>query len=357
MKRASPDKCRQTQVRSSAFEMPKSFCSLCGSSHEADNSEACEAFRGEGKTTTRSSIRSTKMAKKSAKEEVLELTHDGGSSGLEDRKKEVERVIEELRLEEEVAELEKEMERLMARKEKRRAPAVSNETEAGATAAMTVALPNDGTAGIVGTEANAAVPKAGYSGAGRSRNRSRGGRKKRSSSSSSSSRSESRRRRRKWALKRYTLNKKDVEKLNCYELICATAMWAVDIPDMTVKDCKAVMEHINFLGNRAMNNDFYDKTHVTYDGAVRKLAETEGFSAFAQGSNGASVIHYGNQNMRGNKVSGGYTQRRTPAPNGKRACYAWNGEQGCTRSDEECRFAHICSRCGMKGHKRPKCKD
>ena len=134
-------------------------------------------------------------------------------------------------------------------------------------------------------------------------------------------------------------------------------MWAVDVPDVSVKDCKAVLEHINFLGNRAMNNDFYDKTHVTYDNAVRKLAETEGFAAFAQGSNGASVIHYGNQNMRVNKPSVSYGQRRTPAPQGKRACYAWNGDQGCTRSEDECRFAHICSRGGLKGHKRSKCKD
>ena len=339
--------------------MPKSFCSLCGASHEADNSEACEAFRGEGKTSTRSSIRSVRMSKKNVKEELTEVAQEGGSNGLEDRKREVERVIEELRLEEEVSELEKEMRRLMARKEKRRAPATTGETEVGVTAAMTVAVAGDGDGEEVpgGADTGVAIPKAGYSGAGRSRTRSRAGRRKRSSSSSSGSRSESRRRRRKWALKRYTLNKKDVDRLNCYELICATAMWAVDVPDITLKDCKAVLEHINFLGNRAMNNDFYDKTHITYDNAVRKLAETEGFAAFAQGSNGASVIHYGNQNMRGSRTTGSYNQRRTPPQQGKRACYAWNGEQGCNRSEEECRFAHICSRCSMKGHKRSKCKD
>ena len=296
------------------------------------------------------------MSKKGVKEEVVEIVDEGGRTAMEDRKNEVKRVIEELRLEEEVDDLEKEMQRLMARREKRRAPATSSETEVGATAAMTLAVASDGNE-VVSVENSTDVPKAGYSGAGRSRNRSRGGRRRRNSSSSSGSRSESRRRRRKWALKRYTLNKKDVEKLNCYELICATATWVVDIPDVSVKDCKAVLEHINFLGNRAMNNDFFDRTHITYDNAVRKLAETVGFSAFAQGSNGASVIHYGNQNMRANRQSGVYNQKRTPAPQGKRACYAWNGDQGCTRSEEECRFAHICSRCGLKGHKRSKCKD
>ena len=37
----------------------------------------------------------------------------------------------------------------------------------------------------------------------------------------------------------------------------------------------------------------------------------------------------------------------------KRACYAWNGEQGCPHSEDECRFGHVCSKCNAKGHKCP----
>ena len=340
--------------------MPNSFCSLCGSTHEADNIEACEALRGEGKTATRASSRRTtvKMSKQLVKEELAEVPADHGS--LVDRKKEIEQAIEELRLEEEVAALEEEMQRLMARREKRATTEAARDQTGGVAAAIAMPAPKDD-AGTLPTDDKALVPRAGYSAYGRSRQRSRHRsremKKKRSSSSSSTSRSESRRRRRKWALKRYTLNKKDVEKLNCYELICATALWVVDVAEVSVKDCKAVFEHINFLGNRAMYNDFYDSAHINYDNAVRKLAETEGFSAFAQGSNGASVIHYGNQNMRGGKSSNTFKQKRPSGQQGKRACYAWNGEQGCARSEEECRFAHICSRCALRGHKRSKCRE
>ena len=298
-----------------------------------------------------------RMSKQQVKEE-LEVPAD--QSSLTDRKKEIEQAIEELRLEEEVAELEKEMQRLMVRKEKRATTGGARDQTGVPAAAIAVPTPRDD-AGTFPREDRAVVVMAGYSTYGRSRewsrHRSQETKKKRRSSSSSTSISESRRRRHKWALKCYTLNKKDVQKLNCYELICATALWVVDVSEVSVKDCKAVFQHINFLCNRAMNNDFYDSAHINYDNAVRKLAETEGFAAFAQGSNGASVIHYGNQNMRGGKPSGIFKQKRPSVQQGKRACYAWNGEQGCPRSEDECRFAHICSRCALKGHKRSKCRE
>ena len=204
--------------------MPNTFCSLCGTTHEVDNLELCESLRGEGKAATRSSRRTTgKMSKTAMKEETAEVLVEASSSTMLDRKREIERAIEDLRLEEEVATLESEMKRLMARKEKRVTAGVPKEQEGVEPKDKMALVKAEAPAPV--SEETAVVPKAGYSAYGRARRRSRETRKKRSSSSSSTSRSESRRRRRKWCLKRYTLNKKNVEKLNCYELICATAMW------------------------------------------------------------------------------------------------------------------------------------
>ena len=37
------------------------------------------------------------------------------------------------------------------------------------------------------------------------------------------------------------------------------------------------------------------------------------------------------------------------------SCVEWRA--GCHRPEEECRFTHICSKCGSKSHKSQKCKD
>ena len=127
---------------------------------------------------------------------------------------------------------------------------------------------------------------------------------------------------------------------------------------MSVADHRALLDHINFLANRAMHNDFVDQAHIEYDEAVRKLAEEIGFAAFAKENRTLSVIHYGAQNMRSRKpgYSGASLTRRTGSYV-KRTCYAWNSEEGCSRTEEQCRFGHICSKCVGKGHKKQKCKE
>ena len=81
---------------------------------------------------------------------------------------------------------------------------------------------------------------------------------------------------------------------------------------MSVADHRALLNHINFLANRAMHNDFVDQAHTQYDEAVRKLAENIGFAAFAKENRTLSVIHYGAQNMRSKKTgySGASMTRR-----------------------------------------------
>ena len=147
--------------------------------------------------------------------------------------------------------------------------------------------------------------------------------------------------------------------LNCYELIGATTLWILGIKEKSVSDCNAIFEHLNLLVNRAMHNDFLDAVHVDYDQSIRTLAETIGFEAFASQNQGGSIVHYSSQNMRPKKyptvnMSG---LRKITGSAIRRACYAWNGEQGCARKEDECRFGHICAKCGGKGHKRPACKE
>ena len=91
----------------------------------------------------------------------------------------------------------------------------------------------------------------------RSRHRSRW-RHHRSSSSSSRSRSSSRRCRQKWAIQKYTIERKEVRKLNAYELIGASIKWALDIEGLTVKDYRSFLEVIGFISFRAMHDHFKD---------------------------------------------------------------------------------------------------
>ena len=124
---------------------------------------------------------------------------------------------------------------------------------------------------------------------GRSRRRSRNRRPRRGSSWSQSA---SRRRRSKWSLKKYTVAGKDVKKLNCYDLIHATMMWALEINELSVGDCRAIFEQISFLANRDMHNDFLDAVHVEFDKAIRRFAET-----FSRAHGGVSAMYYGTQYM------------------------------------------------------------
>ena len=271
------------------------------------------------------------------------------------------RQIEELRLENEIAELECTRDKLLEGREKclqRSELRDSDKKRERRMNTVTVGVMEDQRFELPVRERPLEAAGGGYSTYGRSRRRSREERRHRHTSSSSSSGSTERKRCSKWSLKRYTLARKDVRKLNCHELVCATTAWALDIPEMSIKDHRALLQHLNFISHRARHNDFLDSAHVEYDLAIRKTTETMGLEAFSSECIGSSVLHYDAQNMRVKKPAfGGFDKRTGTVSKASRACYAWNSEQGCSRTVEECRFEHICSKCGTKGHKRHTSKE
>ena len=331
--------------------MKAEFCCHCGEIHDT-GIECAEA----GKASVRVTRRTASKMPKGAKEEVSEQVAACSESAV-DRRKEAEREIEELQQEEELAALEKKLNKLRRRKELREKGAEGGNQD-GAVAILKekpftgIQLESESEEEETGQEGT-------YSSYGRERKKIREVRRRRRNSSSES-RSSSRRRRGKWSLKRFTLAKKDVTKLNCHELICATTAWVLKVPGLSLRDCKAMFEHLNFLSYRAMHGEYVDGAHIAYDMDVRKTAEEIGFAAFARRNQGGSVLHYSPDNMRGFKkgTTKPLMSRRTTAVNqAKNACYAWNGEQGCTRPEDECKFSHVCSRCGLRGHKRTKCRE
>ena len=330
--------------------MPGQYCAYCGLVHKEEGI-CCIT-----KPTTRAASKSTKMAKANVKEEGGMTDRESGPLSMEERRKIALQEIEQLELENEVLELEERRQKLLEERERRKNRSSAGKRDGGN--AILDDQPSSKKEAAILEQTSTDRSSSEYSTYGRTSRATV--RSRRRSSSSSGSRSSSRRRRSKWSLKRFTPGKKDLKRVNCYELICATTQWASGIKELSVADLRALMDHINFLANRAMHNDFIDQAHTDYDEAIRKLAEEVGFAAFAKENRGISVIHYGAQNMRSKKPVvglGPYTARRPVLGNTKRPCYAWNSDGGCSRTEEDCRFGHVCSKCGVKGHRRQKCKD
>ena len=350
--------------------MPASYCALCGENHSTQDKLQCERSR-EGAGVSRATRSSgVKMPKSGLKEEVVEPEAETPQRTLAEKRRVVQQEIEDLRLEAEIAELERERDRLVAVKLRSTGNAqdIQDGDEGKEVAVINNMAANDeGGTGVNAPDTEGKLeakpqgttsPEAGFTSTGRSRKKVKERRKRNSSSSNSTSRSASRRRRSKWTLRKFTVAGKEVRRSNCYELIRASLLWALQIKDLSVPDCRALFEHLSFLAHRAMYNDYQDSVHVQYDLAVRVEAETDGFAAFGRDNDGLSVMYYGPEKMRtkttvANRV--GATRRFSPGR--KRACYAWNGDAGCVRRDDECRFGHFCSRCGSKSHRNSSCKE
>ena len=103
----------------------------------------------------------------------------------------------------------------------------------------------------------------------------------------------------------FMVAKKDSRKLNCYELICAMCLWALNIKELSIADYRALLKHISFILKRAKHSDLIDMAHVEYDLAICIMAEDMGFAAFYRSNQGSSVIHYGAQNMHTKKPTVG----------------------------------------------------
>lgn len=338
--------------------MPFEFCCACGDSH--DTADSCKGKKKatEVGRTTRSST--AKMAKSGLTDGVAEIEALNKMS-LEELRRDTMREIDELRLEDEVRCLQEERDRLLSLREKRKIGQRKEITDSlGHQDAGAVKIIKEKSGKEPATEHQDTVLESGYSTYGRSRRRSRDGRRRCRSASSSSSTSAERKLRSKWSLKRFLETKKDVKKLNCHEIVCATAAWALEIPIMSLKDHRALLEHIYFISHRARSGEYLDSAHADYDLGIRKLAEKKGFEAFSSANTGKSVLHYGHEGSRKQKTtSTGYSDRKRGVRGGRQntACYAYNSEQGCLRKEGDCRYDHKCSKCGGRGHKRVTCKD
>ena len=357
--------------------MPAAYCTLCGGNHRIDDTEQCEENKSDSSLSARTTRRTAggKAAGKTSrekgdvgKEETATTSGEGEPVSLAERRRAIRKDIEDLEMEAEVADLEARLDRLKVDREQRlRGRSPLNKKDGGDTGSSDRSRERTGARPIerrvrspMGGERLRSSPSRtseGYSDYGTSRRGSRERRRRRASDSRSGSRSASRRRRSKWSLKKFTVAGKDVKKMNCYELISSTMLWALEIRELSVGDCRALFEHISFISNRARNNDFTDTAHVDYVMAVRRSAEDKGFAAFSRANEGLSVMHYGAQSMRVKNptykpVSGGSSKG---AAGHKRVCFAWNGDEGCAR--EDCRFGHFCQKCGSKSHKKGKCKE
>ena len=138
--------------------------------------------------------------------------------------------------------------------------------------------------------------------------------------------------------------------LNAYELIGAPIRWFLSIEGLNMCDIKAFLEHLECISFRVMHNDFTDSTHVEYELAVRKLAESIGFEAFSQAHTGMSVEHYGAQNM--NITKGPYSKHFGEKVSKQRKTFF---QFGCPRSKKECGYPHACSKCYCKSYYRADC--
>ena len=343
--------------------MSLEYCVLCGQTHRQQDTTLCQQFQQEScgiRSNTMNTRRTTaaRAAGSSERDDPREEVEQAVSLSLEEREARATRGIEELEAELRVSELEERFEALKLERERRRERRVTTIQDGGRLPVVPAKTqPSSGPPRSWGAEVTAVEDE--YTTYCRSRARTREeeiGRPRTRSDSSAT-----RRRRSKWSLKNYTIAGKEVRKLNAYELLGATMLWCLDIPDLSLFDYRSLIQHMHFICNRARDDHFKDCAHVEYDSAIRKMAEREGFEAFSRRNAGESIVHYGTQNSRpagkAKGVSSGGARKRSPGGPGKGACYAWNGEAGCTRTEDECRFTHICSKCGSKGHRRYKCKD
>lgn len=201
----------------------------------------------------------------------------------------------------------------------------------------------------------------------RGRSRSASGERRRhrrrrySSSSSSGERTPSRERRirSKWSLKRFTEDRKEVKKLNANEVIEATCAWLADKDNLCVEEVLGVVKHIGYMAGKAKADRYTDSAHARFDIAVRKRAAKHGFAAFSAENSEASLKYYALEYMKerksGGAGKGGGAAKQLFTRDGKRPCFGFNKEGGCSRDEKTCSYGHWCSKCGSRAHKRTSC--
>ena len=321
------------------------FCGPCGTLHDGPVNNKCKAAE---QNITRRSTRSAKMASGESERPVKCKKETGGKEvSAEDGEDDTgdDDLLEQIR----AIERRKRREILRARKE------ALLEMEVGA------GTPLEELSCMANTGARGTVPKLERTQTSTSKEESRGRPRHRHASSSSRSRSRTRsadrRRRSKWSLRRYT-NKKEVSKLNCYELIESSCNWFADQSNRTFEDYDGFIAHVRFLASKAKRDRFLDSSHVSYDCAIRRIAEKEGMKAFNGGNPEHSITYYSCESMRNKNSSNLSNEKKSNAyvKDGVKPCFNWN-KGTCSREDGQCMYGHWCAKCGSRSHKKYKCQN
>ena len=110
------------------------------------------------------------------------------------------------------------------------------------------------------------------------------------------------------------------------------------------------------MSGKAKSGRFMDTAHARYDVAIWKQAAKSGFS---RGNAEVSLIYYSLEYIKEKKAgyhkSGGGVGK-VYTGDGKKPCFLYNKELGCTRDAKTCSYGHWCSRCGSRTHIRADCK-
>ena len=110
--------------------------------------------------------------------------------------------------------------------------------------------------------------------------------------------SRERRKRRKWSIGKFTEEKKEVKKLNPFELLEASCLWFLDFQDTNDASAIRFISHIVFIAGKAKTFKFQDTAHTLYDTAVLKLAAKDGFEAFSAGNTDLALRYYSFEHLR-----------------------------------------------------------
>lgn len=322
------------------LHMPDQYCGPCGQAHSGQVNDRCAVSLSVNRRSTRTTA--SKMSTK-GRDVSLEVKEERQHEDEEDEMSEDEK---QLRAELKDLRKKRRMEGLLAEKE-RLLHVDSRESSTGRRESDRC-------------EAGAEESR----GRRHSRGCRRSRRKHRSTSSESRSRTSSRERRTrsKWSLRKYTVDKKDLKKTNCYELIEASCKWLADQQNVSADEHMCFNKHLMYLATKAKSDKFIETSHVNYDIATRKLAQDIGFKAFRYGNNEASMEYYVVENFKSHTKNKSYAGTHSAksagyTKDGKKPCYRWNRESGCSRGEDVCLYGHWCSSCGSESHKHVKCTD
>lgn len=117
------------------------------------------------------------------------------------------------------------------------------------------------------------------------------------------------------------------------------------------EDAFPMLKHLEFMAKKSTRGSYKNDTHVQYDKAVRRRADSDGPRSFGVIATEEVATSFCPENMYNKDFKGA----GKPSSNKKkqsRHCRAFN-EGSC--SYKNCVYAHICIVCDEQGHGRHEC--